>query len=86
MAIESFVPPFREAKFCSGPSCVIGNLGCAAGEKVTEQRSVLCNSRAQRSQTSENVGRSSHSEDSPFFYSVQYVCSLRSRSGPSTPL
>jgi hypothetical protein len=29
----SFVPLFREAKFCGVPPCVFGKLGCAAGEK-----------------------------------------------------
>jgi hypothetical protein len=29
----SFVPPFREAKFCGLPSCVFDKLGCAAGKK-----------------------------------------------------
>jgi hypothetical protein len=33
MAMYSFVPPFREAKFCGVPSCVFDKLGCAAGEK-----------------------------------------------------
>lgn len=33
MAICSFVTPFREAKFCSIPSCVFDKLGCAVGEK-----------------------------------------------------
>jgi hypothetical protein len=33
MAMYSFVPPFREAKFCGVSSCVFDNLGCAAGEK-----------------------------------------------------
>jgi hypothetical protein len=33
MDMYSFVPPFREAKFCGVPSCVFDNLGCAAGEK-----------------------------------------------------
>jgi hypothetical protein len=30
MAMDSFVPPFREAKFCGVPSCVFYELGCAA--------------------------------------------------------
>jgi hypothetical protein len=34
MAMYSFVSPFREAKFCGVPSCVVDKLGCAAGEKV----------------------------------------------------
>jgi hypothetical protein len=33
MAMYSFVPPFRKAKFCGVPSCVFDKLGCAAGEK-----------------------------------------------------
>jgi hypothetical protein len=33
MAMYSSVPIFREATFCSVPSCVFDNLGCAAGEK-----------------------------------------------------
>jgi hypothetical protein len=33
MAMHSFVPPFREAKFCGVPSCVFDKLGCAAGEE-----------------------------------------------------
>jgi hypothetical protein len=33
MVTYSFVPPFREAKFCGVPSCVFDKLGCAAGEK-----------------------------------------------------
>jgi hypothetical protein len=33
MAMYSFVPPFREAKFFGVPSCVFDKLGCAAGEK-----------------------------------------------------
>jgi hypothetical protein len=33
MAMYSFVPAFREAKFCGVPSCVFDKLGCAAGEK-----------------------------------------------------
>jgi hypothetical protein len=33
MAMYSFVPPFREVKFCGVLSCVIDILGCAAGEK-----------------------------------------------------
>jgi hypothetical protein len=33
MAMCSFVPPFREAKFCGVPSCAFDKLGCAAGEK-----------------------------------------------------
>jgi hypothetical protein len=33
MAMYSFIPPFREAKFCGVPSCVFEKLGCAAGEK-----------------------------------------------------
>jgi hypothetical protein len=33
MAVYSFVPLFREAKFCGAPSCVFEKLGCAAGEK-----------------------------------------------------
>jgi hypothetical protein len=31
--MHSFVPPFREAKFCGVPSCVFDKLGCAAGEE-----------------------------------------------------
>jgi hypothetical protein len=33
IAMYSFVPSFREAKFCGVPSCVFGKLWCAAGEK-----------------------------------------------------
>jgi hypothetical protein len=33
MAVYSFVPPFRKAKFCDVPSRVFNKLGCAAGEK-----------------------------------------------------
>jgi hypothetical protein len=33
MTMYSFVPPFREAKFCGVPSCVFDKLGCAAGGK-----------------------------------------------------
>jgi hypothetical protein len=33
MAMYSFVPPFREAKFCGVPSCVFDKLGCSADEK-----------------------------------------------------
>jgi hypothetical protein len=33
MAMYSFVPPFRDAKFCGVPSCVFDKLGCAASEK-----------------------------------------------------
>jgi hypothetical protein len=33
MAMYSFVPPFREAKFCGVPSCVFDKLGCTVGEK-----------------------------------------------------
>jgi hypothetical protein len=33
MVMHSFVPPFREAKFCGVPSCVFDKLGCVAGEK-----------------------------------------------------
>jgi hypothetical protein len=33
MAMYSFVPPFREAKFCGVPSCVFDKLGCAADEE-----------------------------------------------------
>jgi hypothetical protein len=33
MAMYSFVPPFREAKFCDVPSCVFGKLGCSADEE-----------------------------------------------------
>jgi hypothetical protein len=32
-AICSFVPHFREAKFCGVPSRVFAKLGCAAGEE-----------------------------------------------------
>jgi hypothetical protein len=32
MAMYSFVPPFREAKFCGVLPCVFDKLGCAAGE------------------------------------------------------
>jgi hypothetical protein len=42
MAMYSFVPPFREAKFCGVLSCVIDKLGCAAGKKkVAEHWSTL---------------------------------------------
>jgi hypothetical protein len=33
MAMYSFVPPFREAKFCGVASCVFDKLGCAAGDR-----------------------------------------------------
>jgi hypothetical protein len=33
MTMYSFVPPFREAKFCGVSSCVFDKLGCAASEK-----------------------------------------------------
>jgi hypothetical protein len=33
MVIYSFVPHFREAKFCGVTSCVFDKLGYAAGEK-----------------------------------------------------
>jgi hypothetical protein len=33
MATYSFVPPFREAKFCGVLSCVSDKLGCAMSEK-----------------------------------------------------
>jgi hypothetical protein len=33
MVIQSFIPPFLEAKFCGVPSCVLDKLGCAEGEK-----------------------------------------------------
>jgi hypothetical protein len=33
VVMYSFVPSFREAKFCGVPSCVFDKLGCAAGEK-----------------------------------------------------
>jgi hypothetical protein len=33
MDMYSFVPRFRDAKFCGVPSCVFDKLGCAAGEK-----------------------------------------------------
>jgi hypothetical protein len=33
MAMYSFVPPFRETKFCGVPSCVFDISGCATGEK-----------------------------------------------------
>jgi hypothetical protein len=33
MVMYSFLPRFREAKFCGMPSCVFGKLGCAAGGK-----------------------------------------------------
>jgi hypothetical protein len=37
MDMYSFVPSFREAKFCGVPSCVFDKLGCVAGEeKVAE--------------------------------------------------
>jgi hypothetical protein len=32
MVVYSFVPPFREAKFCGVPSYVFDKLGCAAGK------------------------------------------------------
>jgi hypothetical protein len=32
MVMYSFVPPYREAKFCGVPSCVFDKLGCSAGE------------------------------------------------------
>jgi hypothetical protein len=46
MAMYSFVPPFRKAKFCGVPSCVFEKLGCAAGEEsfrntVLDQRLVM---------------------------------------------
>jgi hypothetical protein len=34
MAVYSFVPPFRKAKFCGVPSCDFDKSGCAAGEKT----------------------------------------------------
>jgi hypothetical protein len=37
MAMYSFVPPFREAKFCVVPE----KLGCAAGEKSLRNPAVL---------------------------------------------
>jgi hypothetical protein len=33
VAMYSFVPPFREAKFCVVPSCVFDKVGCVAGDK-----------------------------------------------------
>jgi hypothetical protein len=33
MAMYSFIPPFREAKFCGVMSCVSDKLGCAAAVK-----------------------------------------------------
>jgi hypothetical protein len=33
MAMYSYAPPFREAKFCGVPSRVFDKLGCAASEK-----------------------------------------------------
>jgi hypothetical protein len=33
MAVYSFEPLFREAKFCGVPLCVFGKLECAVGEK-----------------------------------------------------
>jgi hypothetical protein len=33
MAMNSFVLPFREAKFCGVESCVFDKSGCAAGRK-----------------------------------------------------
>jgi hypothetical protein len=33
MAMYTFVPRFREAKFCGVPSCVFDKSGYAAGEK-----------------------------------------------------
>jgi hypothetical protein len=33
MAMYSFVPPFREAKFRGVLACVFYKLGCAAGDK-----------------------------------------------------
>jgi hypothetical protein len=33
MAMDSFVPHFREATFCGVPSCVSDKSGCAASEK-----------------------------------------------------
>jgi hypothetical protein len=41
MAMYSFVPPFREAKFCSVPSCVFDKLGRTAGKKSL-RNSGLC--------------------------------------------
>jgi hypothetical protein len=32
MAVYTFVPSLREAKFCGVPSCVFEKLWCAAGE------------------------------------------------------
>jgi hypothetical protein len=33
MVMYSFVPRFREEKFCGVPSCVFDKLGCVAGEQ-----------------------------------------------------
>jgi hypothetical protein len=46
----SFVPPFREAKFCGVPSCGFDKSGCAAGKKILrntalEQRFLTCGPR-----------------------------------------
>jgi hypothetical protein len=40
MAMYSFVPPFREAKFCGVPTCVFDKSGCAAGEKSLRNTSL----------------------------------------------
>jgi hypothetical protein len=42
MNVYSFVPPFREAKFCGVPSCVFDKLECAAGEESLRDTDVEC--------------------------------------------
>jgi hypothetical protein len=41
MAMYSFVPSFREAKFCGVPLCVFDKIGCAAGEESLRNTSLM---------------------------------------------
>jgi hypothetical protein len=40
MSMYIFVPSFREAKFCSVPSCVFLKLGCSAGVKGLQNTAI----------------------------------------------
>jgi hypothetical protein len=42
MVMHSFVPLFREAKFCGVPPYVFDKLGCAVGEKKFAEHCVRC--------------------------------------------
>jgi hypothetical protein len=41
MVMYSFVPPFREAKFCGVLSCVFDKLGSAASEKIFQNTGLV---------------------------------------------